>query len=169
MSDSIAFTTAFGITVGFEGGYVDDPNDPGGETKYGISKAAHPTLDIKDLTEAQAKQIYYTDYWMPCRCDVMALSLAIVVFDAAVNNGVSRATHWLQTALGVTADGVIGQHTMTALGKADPETVLQNFHGQRICFMSGLQDWNTYSVGWSRRLAALPYQAATAAASVGAA
>jgi lysozyme family protein len=169
MSDSVPFATAFEVVIGHEGGYVNNPYDPGGETKYGVSKRAYPSYDIRNLTEAQARGIYYKDYWVPTRCEVMPLSLAIVVFDAAVNNGVGRAIKWLQEAVGVEADGIIGEQTLAALGKAEVEPTIQLFHGSRIHYMASLQSWGTFGVGWSRRLALLPYQAATAAASVGAA
>jgi lysozyme family protein len=169
MSESVAFDAAFDLLIGHEGGYVDNPADPGGETKFGISRRAYPDLDIRSLTEAQARGIYYRDYWLPCRCDAMPVALAILVFDAAVNNGVGRAVRWLQTALGVTSDGVIGEQTLAALARADVEQTIQLFHGQRIHYMASLQGWGTFGLGWSRRLALLPYQAATAAASVGAA
>lgn len=169
MSDSIPFATAFEITLGHEGGYVDNPADPGGETKFGISKRAYPSYDIRNLTEQQAQGIYYRDYWLPAGCDLMPLALAIVVFDAAVNNGVGRSVRWLQMALGVEPDGIIGDRTKAALGKADTEAVIQAVHAQRIHYMASLQSWGTFGAGWSRRLAALPYQAAVAAAKVGAA
>lgn len=85
------FLPAFQIVVGLEGGYVNDPKDPGGETKWGISKRAYPTLDIKNLTLEQAQQIYLTDYWDRCGCDLMPWDRALCVFDCAVNQGVSAA------------------------------------------------------------------------------
>lgn len=80
----------------WEGGYVNDPNDPGGETKYGISKRAHPHLDIQNLTPADAALVYFRDYWSKCGCSELDYPLNIVVFDSAVNCGVSKALHWLR-------------------------------------------------------------------------
>jgi hypothetical protein len=74
----------------WEGGYVNDPDDPGGETKYGISKRAYPDIDIKNLTKAQAKSIYHQDYWIPAGCDKLPWPLCLVVFDTAVNMGLKR-------------------------------------------------------------------------------
>ena len=85
------FERAIAFVLKWEGGYVNDPKDPGGETKYGISKRAHPTLDIKSLTEAQAKEIYRTDYWQAANCHVLEWPLCLVVFDTAVNMGAARA------------------------------------------------------------------------------
>ncbi len=85
------FKKAVKFVLQKEGGYVNHPADPGGETKYGISKRAYPDLNIKDLTVEQAKEIYYRDYWLKAGCDEMDWPMSLVVFDTAVNMGVSRA------------------------------------------------------------------------------
>lgn len=155
-----AFQQAFTITVGAEGGYVNNPNDPGGETKYGISKRAYPNVDIKNLTLDQAEQLYKNDYWDKAGCELCPPGLGICVFDAAVNNGVGMAVRWLQAAVGVTADGVIGPQTQAAIaGIADLPMVIGLMHGARINFMVGLNTWPTFGLGWSRRLASIPFQA----------
>lgn len=155
-----AFDEAFRIVVGHEGGYVDDPADPGGRTKYGISQRAFPNLDIAALTLEDAKRIYYENYWLKAHCHIMDPGLALVCFDAAVNNGVGQAARWLQAALGVTVDGVIGPNTRKALAEANAEEVLTELHASRIFMMAGLSTWKNFGRGWSRRLARLPYQAA---------
>ena len=90
------FTRALTFTLKWEGGYSNDPNDPGGETKWGISKRAHPELDIKNLTEGEAAKIYHTNYWTPLKCDKFDLPMAVCVFDTAVNCGVHRTTKLLE-------------------------------------------------------------------------
>lgn len=85
------FNAAFEIVVGIEAGYVNDPQDPGGETKYGISKRAYPELDIANLTIDQAKEIYRRDYWDRCACDTLSWERALCVFDCAVNQGQGTA------------------------------------------------------------------------------
>ena len=92
------FSTALGFALQWEGGYVNDPADPGGETKWGISKKAFPNLDIKNLTEAQRDGIYKAKYWDACKCSGLASPLDIAVFDTAVNCGVSRALRWLDAS-----------------------------------------------------------------------
>lgn len=164
---SPVFNAAFTITVGAEGGYVNNPADPGGETKFGISRAAYPTLDIADLTVADAEAIYARDYWSKISGDQLPPAIAVLAFDAAVNNGVARAAVWLQQAAGVTADGVIGPQTLAAIAKADLPTLVSLFHGARIDFMAQLSTWPTFGVGWSRRLALMPFLAAQASASLG--
>ena len=94
-----AFDNCFEIVVGHEGGYVNDPKDPGGETKYGISKRSYPRVNIAALTLDGAKQIYRADYWDKVRGDELDPGLALITFDAAVNNGASQAVRWLQGAL----------------------------------------------------------------------
>ena len=93
------FPAAFAIVVGLEGGYVNDPRDPGGETKYGIAKRAHPELDIKNLTLEQAQDIYRREYWNAAACDMHPWEDAICTFDCAVNQGVgfAKAT-WIKSA-----------------------------------------------------------------------
>lgn len=100
---------------GLEGGYVNDPNDQGGETKYGISKKAYPKLNIKNLTIEQASAIYKQDYWDVCKCDDMDAQIAVVVFDAAVNHGARRAAMFLQHLVNSKIDGVIGKNTLASL------------------------------------------------------
>ncbi len=109
-------------------GYVNDPTDTGGETKFGVAKNANPTIDIKTLTFADAKKVYYQKYWLKSSCDQIVdvnSKIAIAHFDAAVNHGVSRANKMLQTALGVVADGDIGPKTIAAIKNADSSTLLK--------------------------------------------
>jgi len=80
----------------WEGGYVNHPNDPGGETNYGISKRAYPSLDIKNLTKKDATAIDYFDYWRPMDLDKFEFGLAVSIFDAAINVGVGRVRSWLR-------------------------------------------------------------------------
>jgi lysozyme family protein len=91
LSDKEIFNEAVEFVLRWEGGYVNDPNDPGGETKYGISKRAHPDLDIKNLTLDEAKNIYYNDYWLKADCDHYFFPANYLMFDTAVNMGISRA------------------------------------------------------------------------------
>jgi lysozyme family protein len=91
-----AFMRLCPFILRLEGGYVNNTNDKGGETKYGISKASYPELDIKNLTEAQATEIYYTHYWLRSKADrIPDLKLALIHFDAAVQSGVSQSLRFL--------------------------------------------------------------------------
>ena len=167
-----AFDQAFEIVVGHEGGFTDNPQDRGNwtsgtigqgqlkGTKYGISAASYPNTDIAGLTLDGAMALYKTDYWDKIEGDSLDPGLALVVFDAAVNNGVGRAVRWLQEAVGVTADGVIGDATRAAIKAADATEALVGVHAARIHFMASLPTWATFGKGWSRRLAHLPHSAA---------
>ena len=90
------FKKALKFTLKWEGGYVNDPKDPGGETKWGISKRAYPSLDIKGITPEQAAEIYARDYWDHCGCDSLGWPLSAVAFDTGVNCGVPRTIAWLR-------------------------------------------------------------------------
>lgn len=94
------FHNALTFTIKYEGGYVNDPKDPGGETKWGISKRYHPNEDIKNLTPERAAEIYYDQYWKPAGCYQLDHPLYVVVFDSAVLCGVSAATTWLRKSSG---------------------------------------------------------------------
>lgn len=90
MKDS--WDRAIGFTLSWEGGYTDNPDDPGGETNFGISKRYHPDVDIKNLTKEQATAIYKEEYWEAMGCDDLPYPMDMVVFDSAVNPG-QGATH----------------------------------------------------------------------------
>lgn len=149
------FDTAFEKLIGHEGGYSNDPHDPGGETKFGISKRAYPALDIRNLTLADAKAIYKRDYWDRAQCDRLPPELAFDVFDAAVNSGIGQAIRWLQRSVGVADDGYVGPLTLGALVRDDdPSAVQARFNGHRLAFMTNLSTWQTFGKGWARRIAA---------------
>jgi lysozyme family protein len=95
------FKKGFQFILKWEGGYVNDPDDPGGETKYGISKRAYPHLDIANLKMIDAVYIYYNDYWAKAGCSELEYPYNVVVFDTAVNCGVGRALKWLKQSEGI--------------------------------------------------------------------
>ncbi|WP_323008536.1 glycoside hydrolase family 108 protein [Paracoccus sp. (in: a-proteobacteria)] len=135
-----------------EGGYVNDPHDPGGETNMGISKRSYPNENIKSMTRARAAEIYRRDYWNPVRGDDLPAGMDLVAFDAAVNSGVSRGAKWLQSALGVPADGKIGPATLAAARAAHPEAVIDRATGARLAWLRTLKTWGRYGKGWTRRV-----------------
>jgi lysozyme family protein len=163
------FEQCFDIVVGEEGGFDNNPADPGNwtggkvnvghlnGTKYGISAAAYPDLYIQALTLENAKDIYHKSYWAVNLCDTMPPSIAMLVFDAAVNNGNRRAIWWLQGAVGAFQDGEIGPKTIAALNRKGAQAVAIEFMAQRTNFMASFPTWPTFGLGWARRLAALPY------------
>jgi lysozyme family protein len=171
MSD---FDRIFDFVVASEGGFTDNPADPGNwtggkvgvgvcnGTKFGISAAAHSDLNIENLTRDEAKTLYQREYWDRVRGDRLPATIALLVFDAAVNNGVSRAARWLQQAVSVAQDGVIGPRTLQAIdhlvarpgGSAE---LCAELLAQRLIFMISLPTWKSFGLGWARRLFRLQY------------
>jgi lysozyme family protein len=147
------YDEAFKIVIGHEGGYVNDLKDPGGETKYGISKRAYPTEDIKSLTLDRAKAIYKRDYWDKIRADELPKQVRFSMFDAAVNSGVVQSIKWLQRAVGTKDDGIIGPQTLAQLRAREPNRVAALFNGQRLKFMTTLPTFDRFGKGWARRIA----------------
>jgi lysozyme family protein len=147
------FDQCFDKLISHEGGYVNDPRDPGGETKFGISKRAYPQVDIKNLTLDAAKDIYKRDYWDRAQCDKLPPQVAYLLFDAAVNSGIGQAIRFLQRAVNLADDGVIGPMTLAAVGRSDAEAISARFLGQRLEFMTKLTTWDTFGKGWARRIA----------------
>lgn len=136
-----------------EGGYSNDPQDPGGETQWGISKRAHPDVNIKALTRAQAIDIYRADYWDKIKGDQLPAGVAFQVLDAAVNHGARVASRWLQTSIGVTADGIIGPVTLEAVRRADAAETVLLFNATRLEFYTDVTTFARFGRGWTRRVA----------------
>jgi lysozyme family protein len=151
--DAIAFV----MRPDIEGGYVNDPRDPGGETNYGITKKSHPNEDIKNLTPERAAEIYRADYWSQVagRVADTAPRLAFVLFDSSVNQGNGAAAKMLQGILHVAQDGIIGPKTLEALqdtidvhGEA---WVVEQFMVARVLRYAQTSNWNIYGKGWMLR------------------
>lgn len=149
----MTFDEAFRELIKAEGGYVNHPADPGGETKFGISKRAYPQVNIAALTLDQAAGIYRRDYWGPAGCDAVPDSLRMDLFDMAVNSGVRAAAKCLQRAVGETEDGVIGLRTLQAIQSMPAARLCARFNGERLQFMTDLPTWASFSRGWARRIA----------------
>lgn len=147
------FDDAFSVVVGHEGGYVRDKRDPGGETKYGISKRSYPKENIKALTLSRAKAIYRRDFWAKCRGDEVPYVVGLNLFDGAVNSGASQSIRWMQRAAGVADDGLFGPVTLAAIRKADPDVLAARYNGHRLMFLTQLSRWPTFGKGWARRVA----------------
>ncbi|MCW7552572.1 N-acetylmuramidase [Endozoicomonas gorgoniicola] len=128
---SSAFETAIAFVLSEEGGYVNDPNDNGGETNYGISKRAYPDLDIKNLTVGQAEAIYYQDYWLKCCCNELPVAVACVVLDTAVNMGPRTAIRFLQQSLRLKVDGLMGPQTLRHAHHNPPLSYLSDYLSRR--------------------------------------
>lgn len=159
------FDKAFELLIGHEGGFTDnradDGNWTGGKvgvgtlkgTKYGIAANSYPNLDIKNLTLAQAKEIYKRDYWDKAKCDQMPAELAFHVFDMSVNSGVSRGVKILQKTVGTTQDGIIGPATLAAVKAMPMFNLVMIYNANRLQFYTSLSKFGTFGKGWTNRVA----------------
>lgn len=135
-----------------EGGYVNDPHDPGGETNMGISKRSYPREDIRNMTRARAAQIYRRDFWNAVRGDELPAGLDLVAFDAAVNSGPKRSIQWLQAGVGADVDGKIGPKTIAAANAVHLETAITRATRVRLDWLRVLPTWKRYGDGWTSRV-----------------
>jgi len=150
-----------------EGGYVDHPSDPGGATNMGITigtlSAARgyrvTKRDVRNLTRAEASGIYRRNYWDRVRGDDLPAGLDYVTFDAAINSGPARGAKWTQRALGVAADGKIGNLTIKAARAAQPIPAVKAACAERLRFLRSLRNWKTFGRGWGRRVAEVEVKA----------
>lgn len=153
------FDRAMKFVLRWEGGYVNHPSDPGGETNFGIAKRSHPDVDIANLTEEGAKEIYKEEYWKKVKGDDLPDAIAVAVMDYAVNSGTSRSAKTLQRVVGAGADGAIGPATLAKVAaavEADGEkAVAQAIVMQRSDFLSDLvkrkPEMAAFLKGWMRR------------------
>jgi lysozyme family protein len=153
------FDQAFTALLKHEGGYSNHPADPGGKTRFGITEAVAREAgyrgDMRELPLDLAKRIYKDRYWDAVRAEELPAAIRYAVFDAAVNSGPRQAIRWLQRAVGVRDDGVIGPITLGAVRATDPQALLRRMLAQRLRFMAGLPNWPSFSRGWARRIADL--------------
>lgn len=147
------FDYALDFVLEHEGGYVNDPKDPGGETIYGISRRAHPEAWAGGRpTKATAATIYRRDYWAACRCDELPPAVAVVLFDTAVNCGNKAAVRMLQRALNVKDDGVLGPVTIGRCKGMDQHVIASQLADQRIAHYRALATFPRFGKGWLRRV-----------------
>lgn len=117
-----------------EGGYVNDKDDAGGETKYGISKRSYPYENIATLTTEQARKIYKKDFWDRGVCEELPEEIRYIHFDTCVNCGIRQATKLLQRAAGIKDDGFFGPQTLTA----SKNVTIERYAAERILFYKDL-------------------------------
>jgi lysozyme family protein len=141
--------------IGSEGEYANrsPKDDPGGETKWGISKRSYPHLDIKNLTVEQASVIYEKDFIGPLLNKGIPDSIVFQLFDFGVHSGISRAVKALQKELGTSQDGIIGKITVGKIKEKSESDLVMLIVASRLEFMTGLPNWISNSKGWARRIA----------------
>ncbi len=139
------FANCLKVTLAYEGGWADNPKDPGGATMKGITLATFRRYfpkatknDLRNISDGNVQEIYRSDYWKVVNGDTLAKGVDLATFDAAVNSGPSRAKKWL----------------LGAVGGSDDETV-KKLCAARLGFVHALSTWKTFGKGWSRRIAAI--------------
>lgn len=165
-----AFTDALAFTLRWEGGYSNNPNDPGGATMKGVTQRVYTAYlqshnlanaNVRNITDAQLNDIYAAEYWSPSHCQSMPPPVAIAVFDLAVNGGVARAVRMLQSTLAVTPDGIFGPGSLRALNTrtataADTNAFVNAYLSSRETFYRNLATQNpklqTFLKGWLNRV-----------------
>jgi lysozyme family protein len=143
-----------------EGGYVNHPKDPGGETNLGVTKRVYEefggTKDMKDLTVEDVAPIYKTGYWDKVKGDELPSGLDLCVFDFGVNAGPGRAAKYLQTMIGTVADGGIGPNTLRTLkGYVEENGIdktIKDYQADRQSYYEQLSTFDTFGKGWTRRV-----------------
>lgn len=153
----MTFDQAFDKLLGFEGGYSFNAADPGGETMWGVTarvaRLAGYAGEMRDLPRDTAKAIYRRQYWDACQCDEFPDRLNYILFDGAVNSGAAQSTVWLQRALKVNDDGVIGPKTLAAARESIDPLLPARMLAHRLRFMSSLPTWPAFGRGWANRIA----------------
>jgi lysozyme family protein len=142
-----------------EGGYTNDPQDPGGPTNWGITiydarqywKHDATAQDVRNMPKAIAESIYSEHYAIPIQYDSLPAGVGYAVLDYAINSGISRSIKVLQQIVGVTQDGIMGPRTLSAVNAANPSDVINTIYNERLHFLKSLRTWNTFKHGWTTR------------------
>lgn len=163
------FDAALAAVLEHEGGFVNHPQDPGGMTNLGVTKRVWEAwvgktvseADMRALTPALVAPMYRKQYWDAVKGDELPSGLDYLMFDFAINAGVSRAIRTMQRAIGTTPDGAIGPKTMQALRDADPDALIAKFSDEKEAFYRSLPTFATFGKGWLRRVAEVKSHAVT--------
>lgn len=166
------FQTCLSRVLQHEGGYSDDPQDPGGATKLGVTLATARAYkldmdgdgdvdkaDMKALTPAAVGPVYHRGYWLASSADACPVGLDYMVFDCAVNQGVGRAVKYLQRVAGAVEDGMVGPATLAAVKRLDARKAVFAFSDLRDAHYRSLPTFGRFGRGWLNRLASVKAQA----------
>jgi lysozyme family protein len=156
------FETCLALMLAHEGGYVHHEKDPGGRTNHGVTQrvweewVGHEVDEkqMRALTHEMVAPLYKRKYWDAVRADDLVAGVDYCVFDVAVNSGPGRAIKFLQSCVGVTADGGFGPATLAAVKKAEeePARLIELYCARRLEFLQSLKTFETFGKGWSRRV-----------------
>jgi lysozyme family protein len=156
MSDN--FKECLDLVLKSEGGWVNNPNDPGGETNLGVTKrvwveyVGHPVESLKKLTKEDVAPLYELKYWRPCYCEVLPRGLDFVVFSMGVNAGPGRSVKLLQSAIGCVPDGVIGPRTRELISSSNGADIIKKFSTARREYYQSLKTFPIFGRGWLLRV-----------------
>ncbi|MBB0022945.1 glycoside hydrolase family 108 protein [Ralstonia pickettii] len=150
-----SFDDAFDALIGNEGGYSNNPADPGGETMWGITarvaRASGYTGPMRELPQVTAKAIAKKLYWDPLHLDEFDPHVAFQIFDANYNGG--HPVIWMQGASGAKVDGLLGPQTIAAVQATDPLRFMMRWNSIRLRYFTAIKTWLTFGRGWAIRIA----------------
>lgn len=162
-----AFDECLKLVLKSEGGFVNNPNDPGGMTNLGVTRntweawvgRASSEKEMKSLTPELVAPLYKRKYWDAIRGDELPDGVDYCVFDMAVNSGVGRAVKFLQEIVGTTVDGAIGPKTLAATRAYDPVKLIEAYNEKRKAFLASLPTYQYFGKGWNHRIASVKAEA----------
>jgi lysozyme family protein len=152
------FKECLALVLKSEGGWVNNPNDPGGETNLGVTKRVweewvnHPVTTMKNLTEAEVAPLYEQKYWRPCYGEVLPRGLDLLSFSMGVNAGPGRSVKLLQQSIGCVPDGVIGPKTRELISSSNSATLIAKFSEARRDYYRSLKTFPIFGKGWLSRV-----------------
>jgi lysozyme family protein len=152
------FEKCLELVLKSEGGWVNHPSDPGGETNLGVTKrvweeyVGHPVESLKKLTKEDVAPLYEQKYWRPCYGEILPRGLDFVVFSMAVNAGPGRSVKLLQQSIGCVPDGVIGPRTRELISSSNSATLIDKFSETRREYYRSLKTFPIFGKGWLNRV-----------------
>lgn len=157
------YATSLKHVLAEEGGKVQHPSDPGGRTNQGVTQRVYNAYrvgkglkarDVYTMTAKERDEIYRKNYWDIVKGDELPEGIDHCVFDGAINSGSAQSVKWLQRALGVRVDGVVGEATLAAARMhPNPRAIINAMCDRRLNFMQALKTWDVFGKGWTRRVA----------------
>lgn len=165
----INFAKSLAWVLMTEGGWSNNPHDPGGATMHGVTLMTfrhliHPNATLRDLRNISAAQldtVYRLSYWSAIQGDALLNGVDYAVFDFAVNSGPGRAARELQECVGAMVDGSIGAHTLQAVAAASRDALITELCARRLAYLKTLPTWGEFGHGWSNRVAQVQARALT--------
>jgi lysozyme family protein len=163
-----SYSQALKLSLVHEGGFVDNPHDPGGATNKGITQAVYddwrtreglPRRSVKFINDFETGAIYRKQYWDQIKGDDLPAGVDYCVFDFAVNSGVNRAVRFLQRSVGVFEDGKLGEITLGRVRAVEPKWLINDICIRRMQFLESLNAFRYFGKGWTKRVAEVESEA----------